>query len=426
MLSEFAYFAQSILQSSVLNEYDELIQAKSVSRGGPIEFEVTGSNNLYRDLSNSYLQVKCKVVQATGADLAVGAVVAPVNLLLHSLFSNVSVVMNTKELTEKDAHYAYRAYLETLLTYSSEALKTRGCVSGWFKDDADTMNGIILADAEGVKANTGFVSRNSMCSLSKEMTLVGRPHCDIFHQNLDIPPNCTLRITFTPTKDAFALMAADGATFKIVLLNANMYIRTKLGNPEMIAAHTEMLNTTPMRLPQTQVNVRAHNLETGCRSKTIDISLQSKLPKRIVVGFVAQAASSGAYNNNPFNFQNFGLTSIHLTLSGQSIPADGLAMDYSAGDYNRAYLNTLAALEINTGNRAIALNPKEFKQGFNLYAFKLAPGTLDSNVQPNTTNGRLSLHCTFKDSLKESVDVLVYSESFSVLEIDKLGSVLTY
>ena len=262
MLSEFDYFSPAILQSSVLNEYDELIQAKTVSRGGPIQFEVSGSAGLYRDLSNSYLQVKCKVVQASGAALAVDAAVAPANLLLHSLFSNVSVVMNTKELTEKDSNYAYRAYLETLLTYSPEVLKTRGCVSGWFKDDAATMNAIILADANAAKANTGFVARNAMCSLSKEMTLIGRPHCDIFNQNLDIPPNCPLRITFTPTKDSFALMAATSATFKIEIISAITYIRTKVGNPEMIAAHTEMLNTTPMRLPQTQVNVKANPLRS--------------------------------------------------------------------------------------------------------------------------------------------------------------------
>ena len=426
MLSEFDYFSPSILQSSVLNEYDELVQAKTVSRSGPIQFEVGGAANLYRDLSNSYLQVKCKVVQASGAALAENAPVAPVNLLLHSLFSNVSVVMNTKELTEKDSNYAYRAYLETLLTYSDEVLKTRGCVTGWFKDDAATMNAIILADAGTAKANTGFVARNAMSSLSKEITLIGRPHCDNFHQNLDIPPNCPLRITFTQTKDSFALMAAANATFKIELISATMYIRTKVGNPEMIAAHTEMLNTTPMRLPQTQVNLRTHTLAAGTRSSTIDLSIPSKLPKRIVVGFLAQAATAGTYDNNPFNFQNFGLTDLRLSLNGQSIPADGLTMDYSVGDYHRAYLNTLAALEINTGNRGIALTPKEFKQGFNLYAFKLAPGTLDNNVQPNATNGTLKLSCSFKEGLPESTDVVVYSESFSVLEIDKLGSVLTF
>jgi len=61
--------------------------------------------------------VKAKITQNVGANLQVDAEVGPVNLLLHSLFSQVDISLNGTLITASTNTYPYRAIIETLLTY---------------------------------------------------------------------------------------------------------------------------------------------------------------------------------------------------------------------------------------------------------------------------------------------------------------------
>ena len=67
MLSEFDYFTPTILQSSIIHEYDEPI-APVNSTGivgntiGTLEFNIAPATDLYRDLNNTVLELKIKVV----------------------------------------------------------------------------------------------------------------------------------------------------------------------------------------------------------------------------------------------------------------------------------------------------------------------------------------------------------------------------
>ena len=63
---------------------------------GPYEFAVSGSGNDYIDLANTYLFVEAQIVDDDETALGGGADVGPVNLWMHSLFSDVSVSLNGK------------------------------------------------------------------------------------------------------------------------------------------------------------------------------------------------------------------------------------------------------------------------------------------------------------------------------------------
>ena len=75
-----------------------------------------GSGDDYLDLANTMLHVQAKVTRADGADLDMADPVGPVNNLLHSLFSQVDVYLKGTLVTPSTNTYAYRAYIETLLS----------------------------------------------------------------------------------------------------------------------------------------------------------------------------------------------------------------------------------------------------------------------------------------------------------------------
>ena len=60
--------------------------------------------------------------------------VAPTNLFLHALFSQVDFCMKNTVVTTSNNTYPYKAYIETLLNYGEEAKDTQLTASLWYKD----------------------------------------------------------------------------------------------------------------------------------------------------------------------------------------------------------------------------------------------------------------------------------------------------
>ena len=363
--------------------------------------------------------IKIRVTKTDTTALAGTDAVAPVNLTLHSLFSSVSVRLCGKKISEKDTLYPYRAYLETLLTYNAHVLKTRMGAEGWSKDVAANIDDVTVAGG-----NTGFAARQKLAGSSPAVILVGRPHVDLFHQPLDLPPNCGLTLKLTPSPTAFHLMEASTGTSKVVLLEARLFVRTKKVAPELVLAHKDMLQKGSMRFPLNRVTVNKYGIASGFKSISIPMNFPAKLPKRLFMGLVSNAATTGARNKNPFNFQHYKLQDLTLTVNGVQVPMNGLEMDFETKDFMRAYLNTLQALGIDTDNRAIDITPDEFGGGFTIYGFKVAPGPVDGAVHTVANSvGSIVANLTFADVLGENVDLIVLAETPAVLEIDKLTSV---
>ena len=85
----------------------------TVSDGSPIEFDVSGTGDEYVDFANTMLYVKAKVTQPNNANLVADMDVGPVNLFLHSLFSQVDISLNGTLITSLTNTYPYTAMLET-------------------------------------------------------------------------------------------------------------------------------------------------------------------------------------------------------------------------------------------------------------------------------------------------------------------------
>ena len=62
----------------------------------PVEFNILGSGEDYIDLTNTFLHLDMKITAADEANVADAAAVGPVNLLMHSLFSQVDIALNDK------------------------------------------------------------------------------------------------------------------------------------------------------------------------------------------------------------------------------------------------------------------------------------------------------------------------------------------
>ena len=178
----------------------------SLDSGGPIESLIPGSGDDYLDLANTMLHVQVKVTRANGDDLDFADPVGPVNNWLHSLFSQVDVYLNGTLVTPSTNTYAYRAYIETLLSYAKVTQLTGKL---WHKDTATHMDAVEIVD--GAAANAGFVARRKNIVRNRVVDMMGRLHVDLFLQDKFLINGVDVKIRLVCNKAAFALMAGGNA-----------------------------------------------------------------------------------------------------------------------------------------------------------------------------------------------------------------------
>ena len=100
---------QMVIEDS---EYVEYRPFGGLNATGPIEFVIPGTGSKYVDINNTQLYLKVKITKADGTNCNAtkeAEKVATVNLMLHSMFSQVDVSLNGKLISDSTATYPYRA-----------------------------------------------------------------------------------------------------------------------------------------------------------------------------------------------------------------------------------------------------------------------------------------------------------------------------
>ena len=119
-------FAPMLQQSVITDDIDqEYLPVNSIQPGAPIKFSIKSADNFYLNLDESRFIVRAKITKANGTDMDNNVRAASVNLLLHSLFREISATLNDTLASDPNPLYPYRAYLETILNYNEETQKTR-------------------------------------------------------------------------------------------------------------------------------------------------------------------------------------------------------------------------------------------------------------------------------------------------------------
>ena len=143
MKSELDIFTVPPTQTSIeTGNWVEYNPIATLDDGSSIEFCVSGSGQDYLDAANTQLYVKARILNADGTAIADDAAVGPINLFLHSLFSDVEVSLNETQVTSSNNTYAYRAYIETLLSYGATAKESQLTAQLYYKDDAGAMRNV--------------------------------------------------------------------------------------------------------------------------------------------------------------------------------------------------------------------------------------------------------------------------------------------
>ena len=424
-----------------------------------ITFLIAGTDE-YIDLSKTILYVEGKVTDGNGDALSGGTQtnVAPVNNFLHSLFKQVDVYLNGKQVTPAMGTYPYRSYIETLLNYDVSAKNSQLSSALYFKDTAghmdesgalpstttityvesDTHQSETKAVPKTVSipvpgtGNQGFAKRHEYIKGSKTFVLTGPIFSDVFMSDRLLLNMLNLKVVLNRSSNAFCLMDtnSDGNKVnpKVKLTDVVLKIR-KVKVDQTVSDATELiLKQTPALYPIRRVECKALTIPIGLPGVRQDNIFSGIIPKSFVFGLVDASSYSGENNKNPYNFQHFKVKTVTLSVNGEEIPFKQLVLDYTTAkaiDFIQAYNTLFSGTGKMYANTGLDITREEYAGGYTLYAFDLTPDMCNTPDYFNAVQrGSLSVDITFDGQTKAPINMVCYGDFENIMRIDSERNVV--
>ncbi|XP_055380735.1 uncharacterized protein F54H12.2-like [Condylostylus longicornis] len=427
MKSELDLFATPPIQTNILKS-EEVSYNPIASLDNPsiIEFVSLGHGDTYRDLSSTYIKLKVQILKKDGtawhddkgADQKTIQQPSVLNNILHSLIKQCNVQLNGKNITPSDGNYHYRAYIESLLNYGTDAATTHLECAGWILDKPN----IARSD------NNGSKERQKLYHNSNVVELMGKLHVDMFNQPTHLINNVDIRILFTLEKPNFFLFADDSDESQFKIVEAKLFMRHVTINPSVLLAHNAVLEKSNVTYHYKRVEVKNFTIPSNSSSISLDNVFIGQLPNTIIFCMTENAGYSGKRSKNPYNFKHFDISQFMLYVNGVQVP--NAAIETSFSDDNncntRAYHTLFSGTGIYHNDRGHQITKSMFANGFFLLAFDLTPDASGNEICQRLLNqGTIRIEARLSKPTPSTLTALIYGEFDSNVQIDKNRNVYT-
>jgi hypothetical protein len=440
---ELALFEKPVLNGGVQKvRWVEYRPVNQITQDGSIDFVISGNGNNYVDLRRTYLYVKANVLQNDDIPLPTprqrdengvlgdplsSAKVGPVNLWLHSLFSQVDVYLQQKLVTSSNSTYFIKAYIDSMLKCCNLAREVNLQSQMYFKDSCDSMDE--TDPFSGM--NSGLMLREKYTRESKIVDMEGPLLVDIFQCDRYLLNGIEIRIKLWPSKSALNLMAVQNS-FKSVIKEAILKVCQVTPTPQVITAHQETLNKKYLALyPYARSDIKRFTVAQGTYDFTKDDVFQNLIPIKLILCMVNNEALNGSFQKNPFNFKNYKVNFVEVSIDGESVPSRALQMKFGNneedGNYIDAYLSMTKGLL--SGYEDHSITREDYNSGYTFFVFDLEPELLPDNDNedefwPSVKHGNLRIEFHFDVALSETISIIAYGIFPRIIKVDHARSVL--
>jgi hypothetical protein len=344
--------------------------------------------------------------------------VAPVNNLLHSMFHSVQLSLGNRLISDASQYYPYRAYLETLLRYSTAAQRSQLTSSGFYSDVGGKFN-----DA---KDNAGEKARKALFTTKNYAQLSGKLFADLFNQTKPLIPGVPIHLRMVLSKQDFMLRCTEAnKEFKVFIRNPRLYVRRYVPAPDYLLKITDQLQDKTAKYHIERTVIRVSDIAQGTQSTVVPNLQIGQLPKAMFIAFVASEDFHATVEQSPFNFQHFNVQQISVEVDGQSFPTKPYNADFDSKQYLECYDGMLDALSQKCSpNGEWSVSREDYAQGYTIFGFDLTPG--GSGLGPLTLikQGNLSVSVSFAKALAKPVMMISFMVYDSLLEINNHRQVL--
>ena len=257
--SSFDLFSGIEIENSI-QKASKIVVRPIASTGskGPFKFLFPADPTKWTDCETLRLSGRVKLKKNTAGVLSDFTdqenEISTVNNFFQSLFSSIDCTINGVEITDPSKNwYPYKAYLETLLSYSKTTKEGRFRSHCFYKDTSEkydsigAINQAKLTTAQS--ANDGYNLRKDFFHNSQTRYFNIPLHVDICTLRKYLPPNTKLELEFHRSPDAFSLLSPFSADqCEIVIEDIALSLTRYTPSTQIKSFHSNKLSSLKRQL----------------------------------------------------------------------------------------------------------------------------------------------------------------------------------
>lgn len=299
------------------------------------------SGRVLLDLANAFMAVKIKIVTAQGGNPS--EVVAPINNVAHSAFSELRVKYNNTLITPNISNYGYKKYLQALTSYNTESKNSALEAGGFYMDTPGEYNSIsvqnegfwnrlkrfctvnektiVIPNTDNNSAGSGAVvgdgaadSTTTVASKPQTQTLVSYEtsnwHGAWFISRLGtdiddpVPSGIEVTLEFTLQDARFFLMTTSLNPHKFVIEAMQLLVPVRTLTVPVLERIEKRFKTSDMIQHFRRIEVRQFTIPGGSTQFLSDqlFPTQLQIPVRCIMTILPEQAYTGDFYKNPYQF----------------------------------------------------------------------------------------------------------------------------
>ncbi|PFX25939.1 putative uncharacterized transposon-derived protein F54H12.3 [Stylophora pistillata] len=422
----------------------------------PMQFDIEKQAD-YIDLDRSFFEWDCRFKTTGDANIASntsesndGTMTAFANNMPHCMIKQFLAKCNGTLMTEQIDMYHHKAYIMTLLGYSSEDLDTiLNATNGLFRGEIDvpvtyTARNVKGPAADGSGAHNDYkaLSENhkaaiqaqkkdtrDLWSAGKRQILIMKPYDPLFYQGRWVVPNTSFQFQFwlnaatlwtnTVGNDAVRDPTADDVkvTFHMCLVKTN---------PGVFVGMAKKLETNLALYPLVRSEIRQYPLDNGATYKQILNPFSNRVPQRYIIAIVKQTAFNGDADEDMYAYSPSGVEHIKQIVNGEEYPYETLELNTDNGRKDKRgyyrFLEASGCLDRGSPNM-IRFADWGYGKNATLFMFSNVPsGKHDRPVLLPKPTAHIDLYikCAAQTSAKT---IIIMAEYESVVKINSAKSI---
>jgi len=257
--------------------------------------------------------------------------------------------------------------------------------------------------------NPGYEYRGKLIAESKIVKMCGYIYDDMFEIDKYILPGIEVRLKFIRSAKVFNILSTnEGKSYKSVIESAVFYCRKHVLSQEVRNMHLSSLQHEKAIYPFVQSTIKTFLILKSAQSCVCDsLFATSFLPHRIIIGPVKTAAFNGQYSLSPFNFENFKLSTLNVTVNSD-------ASMYKSQNLEIINSNNLLALQLLKKGlvSGFDFDRSNYDQGCNFFFF-------ESAASHAVSEGTVKIDMNFQTALSDPVTVVIFAQFDKQISIDR-------
>ena len=319
-----------------------------------------------------------------------------------------------KLVSSGSSNYHYKSMIKTLLYQcQNEGAKKQLCSELFYEDTEGAHDS--LNDSP---YNEGSYYQKQQTAKGQTFEMEGLLSEDVLKIDKYVIKGVDFDLKLYPSRSAFVLMSdSPQKEYRIIIEEALLKCyMVDIGNAIVSAHHKSLEHGGMAQYFFDQAQLINFTIAQGERNFSETV-FQFHILDKIVVAFVRAERYNGSYTLNPFKFDHCSANTMSILVNDVSMPHHPLDMNFKRGQFASALCNVLRA------HPNVIIDAKSFNNGYGLFVFDVNPSQNRGELALQQS-GNVGLEVQFDDELPEAVQVLVYGEFQSCIQVDQARAIV--